>query len=67
MPGSGFSHEPNLYGLFANKRAALQTLQSPADELQLCYGLLGLEATTRGRACFARAETLRRGVCERER
>ena len=58
-----FSHEPNLYGLFANKRAALQTLQSLADELQLCYGLLGLEATTRGRACFRSALKRCSGPC----
>jgi excinuclease Cho len=48
-----FAHTPNLYGLFASKRAAQQTLQTLADDLQLCYSLLGLEATTRGRACFA--------------
>ena len=42
-----FSHAPNLFGLFANKRAALQSLQALADELQLCYSLLGLEGTTR--------------------
>lgn len=58
-----FSHEPNLYGLFANKRAVLQTLQSLADELQLCYGLLGLEATTRGRACFRSALKRCAGAC----
>ncbi|MCM8523748.1 excinuclease Cho [Enterobacter hormaechei] len=58
-----FSHEPNLYGLFANKRAALQALQSLADELQLCYGLLGLEATTRGRACFRSALKRCAGAC----
>lgn len=58
-----FSHEPNLYGLFANKRAALQTLQSLADELQLCYGLLGLESTTRGRACFRSALKRCAGAC----
>lgn len=58
-----FSHEPNLYGLFANRRAALQTLQSLADELQLCYGLLGLEATTRGRACFRSALKRCAGAC----
>ena len=58
-----FSHEPNLYGLFANKRAALQTLQTLADELQLCYGLLGLEATPRGRACFRSALKRCAGAC----
>jgi len=58
-----FSQEPNLYGLFANKRAALQTVQTLADELQLCYGLLGLEATTRGRACFRSALKRCAGAC----
>ncbi|HDR2158632.1 TPA: excinuclease Cho [Enterobacter cancerogenus] len=58
-----FSHAPNLYGLFANKRAALQMLQTLADELQLCYGLLGLEATTRGRACFRFALKRCAGAC----
>ena len=58
-----FSHAPNLYGLFANKRAALQALQTLADELQLCYSLLGLEATTRGRACFRSALKRCAGAC----
>jgi Excinuclease Cho len=58
-----FSRTPNLYGLFANKRAALQTLQTLADELKLCYGLLGLEATTRGRACFRSALKRCAGAC----
>lgn len=58
-----FSQEPNLYGLFANKRAALQTVQTLADERQLCYGLLGLEATTRGRACFRSALKRCAGAC----
>ncbi len=56
-----FSHAPNLFGLFANKRAALQALQTLADELQLCYSLLGLEATTAWTRLFPlRAEALRR-------
>ncbi|ELW1645733.1 excinuclease Cho [Enterobacter oligotrophicus] len=58
-----FSRAPNLYGLFANKRAALQTLQSLADDLQLCYGVLGLEAVTRGRACFRSALKRCAGAC----
>lgn len=48
-----FSHAPNLFGLFANRRAALQTLQSLADEQQLCYGLLGLEPSATGAPVFA--------------
>ena len=57
-----FSHQQHLYGLFANRRAALQMLQSLADEQRLCYGLLGLEPLSRGRAAFARAGPLRRGL-----
>lgn len=37
-----FSHEPNLFGLFANRRAALQSLQNLADEQKLCYACWGL-------------------------
>lgn len=58
-----FSHTPNLYGLFANRRAALQTLQSLADTEKLCYGLLGLESLTRGRACFRSALKRCAGAC----
>ncbi|MGS9112206.1 endonuclease, partial [Salmonella enterica subsp. enterica serovar Infantis] len=42
-----FSHEPNLFCLFANRRAALQSLQNLAEEQKFCYGLLGLEPVSR--------------------
>lgn len=58
-----FSASPGLYGLFSNRRAALQTLQSLADEHQLCYGLLGLESLSRGRACFRSALKRCAGAC----
>lgn len=58
-----FSHATNLFGLFANRRAALKTLQSLADEQQLCYGLLGLEPLSRGRACFRSALKRCAGAC----
>ncbi len=58
-----FSAQPGLYGLFANRRAALQTLQSIADEQKLCYGLLGLESLTRGRGCFRSALNRCAGAC----
>jgi excinuclease Cho len=58
-----FSTAPNLYGLFANRRAALQTLQTLADDQQLCYGLLGLEPLSRGRACFRSALRRCAGAC----
>lgn len=58
-----FSSQSGLYGLFANRRAALQTLQAIADEHKLCYGLLGLESVTRGRACFRSALNRCAGAC----
>lgn len=58
-----FSAQPGLYGLFANRRAALQMLQSIADEQKLCYGLLGLESLTRGRGCFRSALNRCAGAC----
>ncbi|WP_318389527.1 excinuclease Cho [Enterobacter sp.] len=58
-----FSSQSGLYGLFANRRAALQTLQTIADEHKLCYGLLGLESVTRGRACFRSALNRCAGAC----
>lgn len=58
-----FSSSPDLYGLFANRRAALQALQTLADEEKLCYGLLGLEPLSRGRACFRSALHRCAGAC----
>lgn len=58
-----FSTSPDLYGLFANRRAALQALQSIADEEKLCYGLLGLESLTHGRPCFRAALHRCAGAC----
>ncbi|STS90009.1 excinuclease cho (excinuclease ABC alternative C subunit) [Klebsiella variicola] len=46
-----------------NRRAALQMLQSLADEQRLCYGLLGLEPLSRGRACFRSALGRCAGAC----
>lgn len=58
-----FSHQQGLYGLFANRHAALQTLRTLADEQQLCYSLLGLEALNRGRACFRASLGRCAGAC----
>ncbi len=58
-----FSQAPDLFGLFANRRAALAALQSLADEQKLCYGRLGLEPLSRGRACFRSALKRCAGVC----
>ena len=58
-----FTHSPNLYGLYANRRAALETLKKIADEQQLCYGLLGLESLTKNRGCFRSALGRCAGAC----
>ncbi|XTZ36791.1 excinuclease Cho [Salmonella enterica] len=58
-----FSTSPDLYGLFANRRAALQALQTIADTEKLCYGLLGLESLSRNRACFRSALQRCAGAC----
>jgi excinuclease Cho len=47
-----FACEPELFGLFTSRSAALQTLRGLADEHRLCLGALGLERLPRGRACF---------------
>ena len=51
-----FAHDAELYGLFTSSRAASQTLQSLAEEHQLCPVLLGLQKLRKdqgGRPCFA--------------
>lgn len=54
----------NLYGLFANRREALNTLRKIADAYQLCPGVLGLEKTAQpGRACFSHQLQQCRGAC----
>ena len=58
-----FSTQAGLYGLFSSRRAALQALQAIADEQRLCYGLLGLEAVSRGRGCFRSALGRCAGAC----
>lgn len=58
-----FSHTPNLFGLYANRRAALQHLQKIADENALCYGLLGMEPLTAGRGCFRASLRRCAGAC----
>lgn len=47
-----FAQEPGLYGLYASRHAALQHLRTLADTHRLCYGVLGLEKLSPGRACF---------------
>lgn len=47
-----FAREPQLFGLFSSRSAALNMLHGLADEHRLCLGALGLERLPRGRACF---------------
>ncbi len=47
-----FAHEPDLYGLYSSRHSAEQHLRDLADLHGLCYGVLGLEKLSAGRACF---------------
>ncbi|QKJ86989.1 excinuclease Cho [Paramixta manurensis] len=58
-----FSRSPNLFGLFAHRRAALEALRKIADQQQLCYGLLGLETVGKDRACFRASLGRCAGAC----
>jgi len=58
-----FSHTPDLFGLYASRRSALETLQKIADEQRLCYGLLGLETVSKGRPCFRYSLKRCAGAC----
>lgn len=53
-----------LYGLFASKREAANTLKSLAEAYDLCPAVLGLEKTARpGQPCFARQLKQCKGAC----
>jgi len=58
-----FAKTADLFGLFATRKAALERLRAIVETEQLCPALSGLEATTRGRACFARQIARCRGAC----
>jgi len=47
-----FTHAQDLFGLFKTKHAAIDQIRELADEQKLCYGTLGLEKLSAGRACF---------------
>lgn len=59
-----FAVEPRLYGLFWSRRAALELLESIADEERLCLGAMGLEKLPRGRACFRSRIGKCAGLCD---
>jgi len=58
-----FAKQPDLYGLFASRHAALDALRAIADQNKLCYGPLGLEKLPLGKACFRAAIRQCAGVC----
>lgn len=58
-----FARTADLYGLFATRKAALEKLRAIVEMEKLCPALTGLEATTRGRACFARQIARCLGAC----
>jgi excinuclease Cho len=58
-----FATQPDLYGLYASRHAALDALRATADQHQLCYGPLGLEKLPPGKACFRAAIRQCAGVC----
>ena len=58
-----FAIEPNLYGLYPSRHAALEALRDLADQHKLCYGALGLEKLKAGRACFRATLNQCAGVC----
>ncbi|WP_439113370.1 excinuclease Cho [Hydrogenophaga sp.] len=58
-----FAIEPQLYGLYASRHAALDNLRSLADQHKLCYGALGLEKLPPGKACFRAMLKQCGGVC----
>lgn len=63
---SNFARTQGLYGLFATRRAAIDTLRKTVEENKLCPAVTGLETTYRGRACFARQISRCLGACTGE-
>ena len=58
-----FATAPDLYGLYASRHAALESLRQLADDQRLCYAALGLEKLPKGRACFRAMLHQCAGVC----
>ncbi|WP_194722913.1 3'-5' exonuclease family protein [Noviherbaspirillum malthae] len=59
-----FGVDPDLYGLFVNRRKACDALRAVVNVYQLCPRLLGLEKTRKREACSAAAGTC--AVCSGE-
>lgn len=59
-----FGRSDDLFGPFANKREAVNTLRKIAEAYALCPAILGLEKLSQpGRACFAHQTGKCRGAC----
>jgi len=58
-----FSRTDDLYGLFATRRAAIETLRTIVDRESLCSAITGLERVAKGRPCFGRQLKRCRGAC----
>lgn len=58
-----FAKTSDLYGLFATRKAALETLRAIVDMHMLCPAMTGLETVVHGRACFARQISRCLGAC----
>lgn len=60
----GFGRGGDLFGLYANKRQAVQALRKIAEGHGLCPAILGLEAASKpGRPCFAHQVGKCKGAC----
>jgi excinuclease Cho len=58
-----FAVQPDLFGLYASRHAAVQALRAVADLHKLCYGAIGLEKLQSGKACFRSMVHQCTGVC----
>jgi excinuclease Cho len=58
-----FAADPQLYGLFTSRTAALEMLRQIADAHRLCLVSLGLERLPAGRACLRAMLGRCAGVC----
>lgn len=55
--------DAHLYGVFRSRAAAKASLETLAQEKQLCRGLLGLEVLTLGKPCFGYQVHACAGAC----
>ncbi len=58
-----FATQTGLFGLFASKRAALEAMQTLADQNKLCNGEIGLERLPASKACFRFGLRMCAGAC----